>query len=399
MTPTPTPTPTSWPVRRQRIVRQGGPLLVAAALCLVLAGYLLYTQYVVRQLRIEARRTSVMFARVYSALADPRDDVATNALLDLSRHITEMQVPVIVTDETGRPTARANLPFASRLDDPRIREYVRVLDRQNPPVVEPGVGTVHFGHTPLVSRLRWLPAAQVAIVLLVVGAGIYALRVRAGAERERVWAGMARESAHQLGTPLSSLAGWIELLRERDDDGSLAYALDHMEADYDRLERVAHRFERLGRPPRREPVDVARVVERTAEYFRARVPTRSNAVQIASACPEDPVVVQADPVLLEWALESLVRNAVDALAGRGGRIYLATSRLPDGRVRIRVADDGPGVPRELRARVFEAGFTTKTSGWGIGLALTRRIVEEWHGGRLMLVPVERGATFDIILQA
>lgn len=374
-------------------------MLVAAALCLVLAAYLLYTQYVVRQLRMEARRTSVMFARVYSALADPRDDVATNALLDLSRHITEMQVPVIVTDELGRPTARANLPFSSRLDDPRIREYVRVLDRQNAPVVEPGVGTVHFGHTPLVSRLRWLPAVQVAIVLLVIGAGIYALRVRAGAERERVWAGMARESAHQLGTPLSSLAGWIELLRERDGDGSLARALDQMQADYDRLERVAHRFERLGRPPRREPVDVGEIVHRTAEYFRARVPTRTNAVQIAAASPEQPVVVQADPVLLEWALESLVRNAVDALAGRGGRIYLAASRLPDGRVRVRVADDGPGVPRELRARVFEAGFTTKTSGWGIGLALTRRIVEDWHGGRLLLVPAERGATFDIILQA
>ena len=394
-----TPAPAGAPARRQRLVRQGGPTLVAATLCLVLAGYLVYTQYVVRQLRAEARRTSVMFARVYSALADPREDVATNALLDLSRHITEMQVPVIVTDEEGRPTARANLPFASRLDDPRVREYVRVLDRLNAPVVEPGVGTVHFGHTPLVARLRWLPLAQVVIVLLVVGAGIYALRVRSSAERERVWAGMARESAHQLGTPLSSLSGWIELLRERDAEGSLTYALDHMQADYDRLERVAHRFERLGRPPRREAVDVGAIVERTADYFRARVPTRANAVQIAAARPEEPVLVQADPVLLEWALESLVRNAVDALAGRGGRIYLAASRLPDGRVRVRVADDGPGVPRELRTRVFDAGFTTKTSGWGIGLALTRRIVEEWHGGRLLLVPVERGATFDIILQA
>jgi signal transduction histidine kinase len=374
-------------------------MLTALLLCALLAAYLVYTQYVVRQLRLEARRTSVMFARVYSALADPREDVANSALLDLSRHITEMQVPVIVTDEEGRPTARANLPFTSRIDDPRVREYVAVLDRQNAPVVEPDVGTVHFGHTPLVSRLRWLPLAQVVIVLLVVGAGGYALRVRASAERERVWAGMARESAHQLGTPLSSLSGWIELLRERDDEGQLTYALDHMQADYDRLERVAHRFERLGRPPRRQPVDVGDIVESIGAYFRARVPTRTNAVQIAAAGPEEPVIVQADAVLLEWALESLVRNAVDALAGRGGRIYLAVSRLPDGRVRIRVADDGPGVPRELRHRVFEAGFTTKTSGWGIGLALTRRIVEEWHGGRLVLVPVERGATFDIILQA
>ena len=395
-----TPLPTTGRGRAESLVRQRGPMLFGLALLLLLGGYLVYTQYVVRQLRQEARRTSVMFARVYKALADPREDVAIDALLDLSRNITEMRVPVIVTDLEGRPTARANLPFESRaVDDPRVRAYVAVLDRQNPPVVEPGVGTVHFGHTPLVSRLRWMPLAQVLIVLLVVGAGGYALRVRAGAERERVWAGMARESAHQLGTPLSSLAGWMELLRERDEEGALTYALDHMQADYERLERVAHRFERLGRPPRREPVDVGEVVDRIAAYFRARVPTRTNAVQIAAARPEEPVIVQADPVLLEWALESLVRNAIDALAGRGGRIYLAASRLPDGRVRLRVADDGPGVPRELRARVFEPGFTTKTSGWGIGLALTRRIIEEWHGGRLLLVPVERGATFDIILQA
>jgi signal transduction histidine kinase len=385
--------------RWRGLVRRLAPPLIAGLLAALLGGYIVYTQRVVAELRLEAQRTGQMFARVYSALADPSEDVANDALLDLSRHITEMKVPVIVTDAQGRPTARANLPFEARLDDPRVREHVAVLDRQNAPVVEPGVGTVHFGHTPLVSGLRVIPLAQAAIVLLVVAAGAWALRVRADAERERVWAGMARESAHQLGTPLSSLAGWIELLGERDPDPAMASALSHMTADYERLERVAHRFERIGRPPRREPVDVGGVVERIAAYFRARVPSRANAVQIAASRPEEPVYVQGDQVLLEWALESLVRNAVDALAGRGGRVYLTVARMVDGRVRVRVADDGPGVPRELRQRVFDAGFTTKSSGWGIGLPLTRRIVEDWHGGRLVLVPVERGATFDIILQA
>ena len=381
-------------------MRRGTPVLIALVLATLLGWYVYYTQRVVAELRSEARRTGQMFARVYSALADPSDDVANDALLDLSEHITQMKVPVIVTDARGRPTAAANLPFGAPLDDPRVREYVKVLDRQNTPVSEPGVGTVHFGHTPLVTGLRVIPLAQAVFVVLLVGAGAWTLRLRANAERERVWAGMARESAHQLGTPLSSLAGWIELLRERGDgDPGMESVTDHMQADYERLERVAHRFERIGRPPRRQAVDVGEIVERIGAYFRARVPTRSNAVQIAAARPEAPIVVQADPVLLEWALESLVRNSVDALAGRGGRIYLAASRLPDGRVRIRVADDGPGVPRELRARIFDAGFTTKTSGWGIGLPLAQRIVEEWHGGRLVLVPADRGATFDVILQA
>lgn len=380
-------------------MRRGALVLLALVLAALLGGYVAYTQRVVTQLRREAQRTGQMYARVYSALGDPREDVANDALLDLSRHIVEMKVPVIVTDPAGRPTARANLPFEAPLDDPRVRDYIRVLDRQNLPVVEPGVGTVHFGHTPLVSGLRVIPIAAVVIVLLVIGAGAWALRVRGVAQRERIWAGMARESAHQLGTPLSSLKGWIELLQERGGDERLLQALGNMEADFERLERVAHRFERIGRPPRRDPVDVGAIVEGTGAYFRARVPTRAHAVQIASARPESPVIVHGDAVLLEWALESLVRNAIDALAGRGGRIYLAASRLPDGRVRVRVADDGPGVPRDLRQRIFEPGFTTKTSGWGIGLALTQRIVEEWHGGRLVLVPAERGATFDIILSA
>jgi len=236
-------------------------------------------------------------------------------------------------------------------------------------------------------------AGTLALLLL---AGIYAFRTRERADREKVWAGMARESAHQLGTPLSSLSGWLELLEEHEKDPLTGKAIQHMRGDLERLERVAHRFERIGRPPRRDPVDVRHLVDQVGAYFRARVPTLAHAVEIAAAGGDEPLIIHGDAVLLEWALESLMKNAVDALAGRGGRIYITSARVPEG-VRIRVADDGPGIPRELRARVFEAGFSTKDRGWGVGLALTRRIVEENHGGQLALVPSPRGATFDVIL--
>jgi signal transduction histidine kinase len=222
------------------------------------------------------------------------------------------------------------------------------------------------------------------------------VRTRGRADREKVWAGMARESAHQLGTPLSSLSGWLELLSEREEDPLAAQAVLHMRGDLDRLERVAHRFERIGRPPRRDPVDVCQLVDAVGGYFRARVPTLAHAVEIAASGGDEPIVIQGDAVLLEWALEVLVKNSVDALAGRGGRIYITAARVPEG-VRIRVADDGPGIPREIRTRVFEAGFSTKDRGWGVGLSLARRIVEENHGGQLLLVPSPRGATFDVIL--
>jgi signal transduction histidine kinase len=383
-------------------VRRGASVfVVAVGVVLLLGSYILYTQRVVVELRREAERSGRMYARVYQALASPAED-APAVFLDLAREIRESRVPVLLTDTEGNVTAAANTPFDGRVDDPRarddpkVREYIAMLDRQNPPLTEPGIGTLHIGDTPLVNGLRIVPLVQAGTLALLLIAGIYAFRTRERADREKVWAGMARESAHQLGTPLSSLSGWLELLGEREGDPLTGKAIEHMRGDLDRLERVAHRFERIGRPPRQDPVDVRHLVDQVGGYFRARVPTLAHAVEIAASGGDEPLMIHGDAVLLEWALEALMKNAVDALAGRGGRIYIASSRVPEG-VRIRVADDGPGIPRELRARVFEPGFSTKDHGWGVGLALARRIIEENHGGRLELVPAPRGATFDVIL--
>jgi signal transduction histidine kinase len=278
-----------------------------------------------------------------------------------------------------------------------VLEYVKVLDQLNPPVVEPGIGAVHFGDSRLTTSLRFIPALLVSLLAIVLLIGVYSVRTRSRADREHVWAGMARESAHQLATPLSSLSGWIELLRERAGDDVSASAIEHMEGDLERLQRVSHRFERIGRPARKEKLDLGALVTRVGAYFQARVPTLAHRVTIVASGGTDPIVIEGDEVLLEWALEVLVKNGLDALAGRGGRMYLTTKRLDPERVRIRVADDGPGIPRELRARIFEPGFSTKESGWGIGLSLAARIIQENHGGRLALAPSEKGATFDVIL--
>lgn len=370
--------------------------LVTLGVLALLSWYVIYTRGVVRELRQEASRVGLMYARVYNGLSDPGPDAATAALLDLSSHIRESGVPLIITDTKGEPSAAANLPFEGPLRSKETREYVRVLDRENAPIVEQGVGTVHYGNTPLVRGLILIPVLQSVLIAMFLLAGAYALRTRGRADREQVWAGMARESAHQLGTPLSSISGWIELLREADAEPSTQAALDHMDADLDRLKRVAHRFERIGRPPKNKPIDVGALVDHVANYFRARVPTLAQRVTVASSHDPD-LVVEGDQVLLEWALESLTKNAIDALAGRDGRVEITGTSLPEGRVRIRVADDGPGVPREIRAQIFDAGFSTKEKGWGIGLSLARRIVRDTHNGELLLVPTDKGATFDIVL--
>lgn len=385
-------------------MRRGTPeLLVALLFILLLGWYVWYTQQVVTDLRGDAQRSSLMFARVYRAFGDTSRDAETQTLVDLVRAIKAQGVPLVVTDLHGTPTAKANLPFdpgdtTAALDDPRVLQQVRLLAAEHPPIADSLIGKVYYGDTRVVRGLRVIPMLQAAVAVLLLLAGLYVIRTRGNAARERLWAGMARESAHQLGTPLSSLAGWIDLLDEHAADEPSRAAVAHMRGDLERLDRVAHRFERIGREPKAERVDAAAIVTRVARYFQARVPTLANTIAVESAVADDLPSVSGDPVLLEWAVEVLTKNAIDALAGRGGHVWLSAAPAPEGGVRLRVADDGPGIPRELRARIFEPGFSTKTSGWGIGLSLAKRIVEENHDGRLTLVPTERGATFEINLQ-
>lgn len=381
-------------------MRRGAPeLLVGLLLAILLSSYVWYTQRVVQDLRRESLRSSRMYARVFRAQSDTSENASTQALFDLAKSIVEQGVPLIVTDTAGRPTANANLPPEVAVSDSAMRVYVRQLDRQNAPVVDSIAGQIHYGNTPLVRWLRVIPALQAATAFVLLLLAVYIVRTRGHAERERVWAGMARESAHQLGTPLSSLAGWIELLEETPaSEAAVRRAVIYMRGDLERLDRVAHRFERMGRERRHDRVDVAALAERVTTYFRARVPTLSHAVAVDLVSAEAPVIVEGDSVLIEWTLEVLVKNAVDALAGRGGRIVVTVRRGEAGAgAHVTVSDDGPGVPRELRRRIFEPGFSTKQRGWGIGLSLARRIVEENHAGSLRLLATDRGATFEIIL--
>jgi len=377
-------------------MRRAAPVVLLLAVAALLGWYVVYARRVVQSLRHDAALEGVMYARVWQALGDTTEDASAAALLDLSQHIVEKGVPVIILDAQGQPTAFDNLGVENPTPE-QIRDLVREMDLENPPVMVEGGGTLHYGSTLLVRGLRIIPLVQAGLIGLLGVAALVAIRARGRAERERTWAGMAREAAHQMGTPLTSLSGWVELLGESDSPTLAQGALSHIQGDVERLERVAHRFERIGAPPRRESVELSAVCERLVAYFSERAPKLARAVDVRYIPPDERVEAEGDPVLLEWALESLLKNALDALAGRGGTVTVSLHPLPEGGARIRVADDGPGIPREQRGRVFEPGFTTKTHGWGIGLSLAQRIVTEIHHGQLVLVPTDHGATFDVIL--
>lgn len=375
-----------WTSRSRRL-----PPEVVLAVVIVLGGVSLWQAWdIAGHLREEARETSRLFGRVVGGLSDLRPGGETETLLELVREIRERGVPLIATDSLGRPTASANLPFAAELDDPRVAAYARELDRWHAPVAGPGGGQIHFGPLPAARRLTRLAVLQLVLLGTAVAMGLWAYRTAVRRDRERLWVAMARESAHQLGTPLMSAGAWVERLQIPNAD--LSQIAEHLRGDLERLQRVARRFERIGRPARREHVALGALAEKVAAYFAPRLPRHANPVRITVEAPPAGPVVSGDPVLLEWALEALVRNAVDALSGRGGSIVVRVE-AGAGTATVVVSDDGPGVPPELRATLFDPGVSTKAGGWGIGLALAKRIVEDVHHGRLTLRPSAVGATF------
>ena len=380
---------------RGALRRAGPPALIAAAL---LFGVLSvgYAWIVARHLRNDARETSRLLGHVFAGLNDPREGAAADALLALADEVRRLGIPLAVTDTAGRITALDNAPFDTNASEATRRNWITELDRINAPLTQPGVGTIHYGALPAARAFTGLAVLQGAMFVCLILVAVWAMRARVTGARDRLWVAMARESAHQLGTPLMSLTGWIDYLRENPGTpgGEL---VAHLEADAERLQRVAKRFERIGRPARREPVGLGTVAERVVAYFRPRLPTLAHSVTITLSSAGAGPTVTGDPVLIEWALEVIVKNAVDALSGRGGRIEVEVEGTAAGG-RTSVRDDGPGVAPEMQRELFEPGVSSKTGGWGIGLALARRIVEQQHNGRVAFRPGPEGKGSIFVLE-
>lgn len=385
------------PTRPFRQIRQASPA-ITFVLALGVGGIAIWQAWsVIGHLREEERQMSGVYGAVVSAITDTvPDSPLVQVLFGLVRDVGQSGLPIVVTGPAGGVSACINLGLEpdpcidQLLNDPRIVERVRDLDRINPPLVAPNGGQVHFGSTDVARRLTWLTLFQIAILTVAVTTGGWAYRTAVHLHRDRLWVAMARESAHQLGTPLMSAAAWIERLRDRNADAP--EIARYLRADLDRLERVAARFERIGRPARTERVGMGSLAARVVNYFEPRLPRHANRVNLTIRAPSAGPMVSGDPVLLEWAVEALVRNSIDALSGRGGSITVGVERAGN-MVEVRVQDDGPGVGIEVRDKIFEPGITTKSGGWGIGLALAHRIVEDVHGGELRYEHVDDGALF------
>ena len=374
------------------------PVALATMFLVLLGWYLVYTESIVRALEDNAERLSEIYHEVQAGLATMDQSAAITAMFNLQGIIIESGVPLVITGPGGLATAFENLDFEVDLDSPEgqreILAYTRSLDAAHPPVGDPNVQQIHFGSTPEFESLRRIPWFQAGGMLLTALIGFVVIRSQRRAESEKAWTSMARELAHQLGTPLSSLAGWLEVLSLPVDErpGGLR--------DRERLEGISHRFELIGTEPELESLSVRQVVSDLEQYLASRIPKLSRkSVELVVDIPPGLPRVQGNEVLLIWALENVVKNALDALAGRGGKITIYAREIGGKWISLRIRDTGPGVDPEIRDKLFEPGVTTKSSGWGVGLALSRRIVEGVHKGRIELLEGFEGTTFQIRLPA
>lgn len=388
--------------------RRNWPVALAILFVAQLAWFLVYTESIVKSFRSNAETLSRIYAQVQEGVSDPGAGAAEESLYSLQGIILESGVPLVLTSSGDSVIAAANLPFEADLTIPegqqRALAFARRLDLRHPPIGDSAITLLHFGDPPEVRSLRWVPWLQAGGLLLTVALGALAIRAQRRAEGEKAWTAMARELAHQLGTPISSLQGWTELLKlppsERPEALGEREIAGEIDADLGRLGRISHRFELIGRAPELKELDLEEVLASLRHYLEVRLPRLASGVTLqVDVDPHLPPVL-GNAVLLTWALENVVKNSLDALGGRGGTIRIRAEVGGKDQVHIAVMDSGPGVPLELRGKIFEAGVTSKPRGWGVGLALARRIVEGVHRGRLELGSDEgTGATFHFFLPA
>ena len=377
-------------------MRQVKILLVIAAVILSVAS-LIVSHFLVRDLELEEQRKMEIWAEAMRSFNNAGDE--TDLTLVWKVMNGNNTIPVVVLDSVGNVLDYRNLSIhAQNAADSAvaIRRRAAAMHQADRTIridlSGAGYESICYADSLLLKRLAWWPYVQLGVVLIFVVVAIFALLTSKKAEQNKVWVGLSKETAHQLGTPISSLMAWQEVLRETYPQDTL---LPEMGKDVQRLQRIAERFSKIGSQPELKTENLNEVVSQAAGYITRRI---SNRVELKCVLPEQPLIAQVCAPLFEWVIENLCKNAIDAMDGRG-KITVTAIEEPN-RFVIEVADTGKGIPKKDFSTVFAPGYTTKKRGWGLGLSLAKRIVEEYHNGRIFVKNSEvgRGTTFRIELK-
>lgn len=391
-------------------------LLVLAVLIVV--GTLMYTSHIVKQLLDRERGIADLYAKSLEFIANrPTDKLGEQADYSFifDEVIRSIDFPMVLSDAHNHPippfqTNARNVEFDSTLPADRQQEFfqrvIDELDKQNPPIRVGVEGSnfvyyVHYGESGLVTKLRWLPFIEIAVAGMFVIMGYIGFSYIKRSEQSNIWVGMAKETAHQLGTPLSSLMGWIEMMKGYASDNPKQLAtIGEMENDLQRLQRVTERFSKIGSKPSLKEEDLHEVIESIIAYFKQRLPSRfgDRANIEIGVETSDHVRAEINRELFGWVIENLIRNALDAMEdGRGSITFSIFSR--GNAIFVDVKDTGKGIDMKQRQDIFRPGYSTKLRGWGLGLSLSKRIIETYHRGKLVVKEskIGKGTTFRIKL--
>lgn len=380
-------------------IRQVKIILVVAAVLIAVAS-LVVSHFLVRDLANEERSRMEVWAEAMRSLNMADDNTDLQLVLKVINE--NNTIPVIVLDHYGHAQLFRNIQvdgndYADSLSHAAVIGRRLLAEGKNIKIMlndsTRDYIQVCYDESVMITRLAAYPMVQLGVVLIFVVVAIFALLTSKRAEQNKVWVGLSKETAHQLGTPISSLMAWTEILKETYPHDEL---IPEMDNDVKRLQLIADRFSKIGSQPELVPYSLNQVMEHVAYYMDRRT---SQSIVLKKNLPPQDVILTINPSLFEWVIENLAKNAVDAMGGKSGVITLHVAQEP-GKAVIEVSDTGKGIKKKDIRNVFRPGFTTKKRGWGLGLSLARRIVEEYHHGKIWVKSSEvgKGTTFRIELK-
>lgn len=400
----------------------GGPASVNIKIILLIiaisigSGTLFFTSDLVEKLQEKERQIVQLYAKGLEYVANTSDVNADITFL-FENIIRPIDFPLILTDENNNINLKSksdirNVRFDSTLSEEKLitffRNKLREMDEANNPINVTYIAgkdtiiltRIHYGNSGLINQLKYYPYLQILIVGLFIIIGYIGFSQIKKSEQSNIWAGMAKETAHQFGTPISSLMGWIEILKlHYSDPDKVLDTAEEIENDVEKLNKITNRFSKIGSKPELKNGNISELLQNVVEYYKRRIPQTGKKVSI-ELFGESKIEVKLHAELFEWVIENLIKNALDSIPHDNGKIILSVKKVKH-KIEIEIADNGKGIDAKNRKDIFRPGYSTKRRGWGLGLSLSKRIIEEYHKGKIFVKSsaLNEGTVFKIILNA
>ncbi|MDQ2721573.1 MAG: HAMP domain-containing histidine kinase [Bacteroidota bacterium] len=379
---------------RQLFNPRTGLALIAVA---IVIGTIFYSNFLSKKIEVEERKKISQWVEANKFIASAPQNANISLAIQIQQQNTD--IPIIWTNENDSIIDSRNLDSLQITSKNYLQKTLQEFKSAHSPIIlqlskEPYVADkYYYGDSKLLKQIRYYPIVQLLVVALFIFITLYAISTRNKSTQNQVWAGMAKETAHQLGTPISSLQGWVEMLKEHEHYTEIS---EEMEKDVNRLKLISDRFGKIGSTPKLEEKNITEQVEKMVAYIKRR---STDKVNFNIDKPEGEVMAKISGPLFDWVIENLLKNALDAMDGKGF-INVKIKQQP-GRAIIDISDTGKGISKQNMGKVFKPGFTTKKRGWGLGLSLAKRIIEKYHNGQLYVKSTEsgKGTTFRIVLNS